>query len=65
MKLEDHRLVEKAIQPGAWGQVGTIYEVTNEMADEHRRCSHRKNLAMLSMTGRRAILFPSFVWFCL
>ena len=32
LKPEDHHLVQKAIQAGAWGQVGTIYEVTNEMA---------------------------------
>jgi hypothetical protein len=32
LKPEDHHLVQKAIQAGAWGQVGTIYEVTNEMS---------------------------------
>jgi hypothetical protein len=31
LKPEDHHLVQKAIQAGAWGQLGTIYEVTSEM----------------------------------
>lgn len=30
LKPEDHHLVQKAIQAGAWGQVGTIYEVMDE-----------------------------------
>lgn len=28
----DHHLVQKALQAGAWGQVGTIYEVMDEKA---------------------------------
>ncbi|KAL7531726.1 hypothetical protein ACHAXR_004197 [Thalassiosira sp. AJA248-18] len=32
LKPEDHHLVQKAIQAGAWGQVGTIYEVMDEKA---------------------------------
>lgn len=32
LKPEDHHLVQKAIQAGAWGQVGTIYEVMDEQA---------------------------------
>lgn len=30
LKPEDHHLVQVAIQAGAWGQVGTIYEVNDE-----------------------------------
>jgi len=32
LKPEDHHLVQKAIQAGAWGQVGTMYEVIDEQA---------------------------------
>ena len=32
LKPEDHHLVQKAIQAGAWGQVGTIYEVMDDEA---------------------------------
>jgi hypothetical protein len=32
LKPEDHHFVQKDIQAGAWGLVGTMYEVTTEMA---------------------------------
>ena len=32
LKPEDHHFVQKAIQAGAWGQVGRMYKVTNKMA---------------------------------
>ena len=32
LKPEDHHLVQKVIQAGVWGQVGTIYEVMDEKA---------------------------------
>lgn len=30
LKPEDHHLVQKAIQAGAWGNVGTIYEIAEQ-----------------------------------
>lgn len=30
LKPEDHHLVQKALQTGAWGQVSTIFEVVDE-----------------------------------
>jgi hypothetical protein len=32
LKPEDHHIVQKAIQAGAWAQVASTYEVTDEQA---------------------------------
>jgi hypothetical protein len=32
LKPEDHHIVQKAIQAGAWGQVASTFEVTDDQA---------------------------------
>jgi hypothetical protein len=48
LKPEDHHIVQKAIQAGAWGQVGTIYEVMDEQAGALTVPAHREHCNLVN-----------------
>lgn len=39
LKPEDHHIVQKAIQAGAWAQVASTYEVTDLALEKREPCN--------------------------